>query len=161
MSIGDIRHRESRVERTIQKLKTCEHISDHNRELLLEFKDFIQAQDLSLDRTCRDLYSWYQLTEIVDFELDNPDKKDLVELVRKIHRDELWDDATKYEVSESDTIQIVEPERKNITVTEMKSIVEQTSNSNSTSPEVQQGEERTESGFDIIAVLEAAVNWVF
>ena len=97
MSIGDIHHRESRVERTIQKLKTCEHISDHNRELLLDFKDFIQAQDLSLDRTCRYLYNWTQITEVVDFELDNPDKKDLVELVRKIHQDELRDDASKYQ----------------------------------------------------------------
>ena len=97
MSIGDIHHRESRVERTIQKLKTCEHISDHNRELLLDFKDFIQAQDLSLDRTCRYLYSWYQITEVVDFELNDPDKKDLVELVRKIHQDELRDDASKYQ----------------------------------------------------------------
>ena len=67
--------------------------------------------------------------------------------------------ATKYEVSSNDTIQLVAPERKNITVAEMESIVEQTSNS--TSPEMQQSEERTESGFDIIAVLEAAVNWVF
>jgi integrase len=100
VSIGDIHHRESRVERTIQKLKTCEHISDHNRELLLDFKDFIQAQDLSLDRTCRYLYSWYQITEVVDFELDNPDKKDMVELVRKIHQDELRDDASKYQKME-------------------------------------------------------------
>ncbi|QGA80856.1 hypothetical protein [Candidatus Nanohalobium constans] len=68
--------------------------------------------------------------------------------------------ATKYEVSENDTIQLVAPERKNITVAEMESIVEQTSNSNSTSPEVQQ-REGTESSFDIIAVLEAALNWVF
>lgn len=68
--------------------------------------------------------------------------------------------ATKYEVN-NNTIQLVAPERKNITVAEMESIVEQTSNSNSTSPGMQQGEEGTESGFDIIAVLEAAVNWVF
>lgn len=68
--------------------------------------------------------------------------------------------ATKYEVN-NDTIQLVAPERKNITVAEMESIVEQTSNSNGTSPGMRQGEEGTESGFDIIAVLEAAVNWVF
>jgi hypothetical protein len=72
--------------------------------------------------------------------------------------------ATKYEVN-NDTIQLLEPERKNITVDKMESIVENTTSTTSnTAPEMEEGSSSTKSGFSITkpvtAVLEAVVNWV-
>lgn len=72
--------------------------------------------------------------------------------------------ATKYEVN-NDTIQLVAPEHKNITLTEMEEIVENTAlSTTNNSPEMEGGGSSTESGFSIIkpvtAVLEAAMNRV-
>jgi integrase len=100
MAVGDIHHRESRLENTIEKIKTCNRISEENRELLLDFKNFIEAQDLSLDRTCRYLYNWYQLSQEIDFRIEGADKDDLIDLVRRIHQDEIRDEASKYQKME-------------------------------------------------------------
>jgi len=100
MSVGDIHHRESRLNNTIEKIKTSNEISDHNRELLLEFRNYLEAQDLSLDRTCRYLYNWCQLAEEINFNIDEAEKENIVELVRKIHQDEIRDDASKYQKME-------------------------------------------------------------
>jgi hypothetical protein len=73
--------------------------------------------------------------------------------------------ATKYEVN-NDTIQLVAPEQRNITLAEMENIVENTSvsSTNNTNPEMDEGSSSTESGFSITepvkAVLEAVINWV-
>ncbi len=91
MANGDIHNRTERIRKTVETIKNCDHIQDHNRETLLDFKAYLEAEDLSKDRIARYLYNWYQLLEHVDWPLDEPEKDDLIELVGKINQDEIRD----------------------------------------------------------------------
>lgn len=91
MSVGDIHNREGRIASTTSKIKESDYISDHNRQLLLDFKAYLEAEDLSQDRIARYLYNWYQLLEKIDWPLDQVEKDQLIELVGKINQDKIRD----------------------------------------------------------------------
>lgn len=93
MSDGDIHNSARLVKQNAERIQnlTEEKISDRNKELLLEFKDYLYSQDLSNSRIARYLYTWYRLAPFIDFDLDNPEKKDLVSLVGKINQSEIKD----------------------------------------------------------------------
>ncbi len=91
MSIGDIHNRDGRIKKTVQKLENSTEYSKHNKEVILDFKDFLFSQNLSKDRIARYLYSWHQLLQHVDYKLDEVEKDDLIELVGKINQDKIKD----------------------------------------------------------------------
>lgn len=86
MSIGDIHNREGRIASTLEKIKTSENISEHNRELIGDFHSYLEAEDLSKDRICRYLYNLYQLAEHIDWNLDEVEKDDLIALVGDVNK---------------------------------------------------------------------------
>lgn len=89
MTNGDIHNRQGKIDSTISKLQNQDNISEHNREILLNFKQYLLTEDLSKDRISRHLYNWRILVEHVDFRLDEADKSDLLSLVGKINRSKI------------------------------------------------------------------------
>lgn len=77
------------VEQTNQKLRTNPELSEENRQFLLDFKDYMFSQDISQGRIARYLYSWYRMRDHIDFDLENPEKDDIITLVGKINQDEI------------------------------------------------------------------------
>lgn len=92
MTDGDIHNRQSRINNTIKSLKEDNRVSDKDLEVILDFKNYLESQNLSLDRISRYFYSLKFIVRHIDWELDQPDKEKLVALVRDINQDELWDD---------------------------------------------------------------------
>lgn len=90
MSDGDIHRHEQQLKNNVRRIKEADHITDDQTQLLLRFKDFMAAQDLSTSRINRYLYSWQKMMQHVDFDLEDPDKDDLVRLIGKINQNEIW-----------------------------------------------------------------------
>jgi integrase len=104
MTDGDIHNRSGTIENNIERIQNLEN--DTNREILLNFKDYLYSEGLSDDRLCRHLTSWIGLIEHVDFDLDEASKEDIVNLVGKVNRSEVGikdelADSTKAEYRKS------------------------------------------------------------
>lgn len=97
MSDGDPHNRKERIQSTLQTVKTSEKISEHNKELFLDFKKYLEGEGLSQDRISRYLYSLKKVVEEVDWKLSEPDKDRLIELVGDINQSKYW----SKEISES------------------------------------------------------------
>ena len=101
MTDGDPHHREQRLKNTIESIENSDQISEHNTEVALDFKKYLESQGLSLDRISRYFYSLKFVLRHIDWKIDEPTKDDLIELVGDINQDKLWDgeraEATKAE----------------------------------------------------------------
>lgn len=101
MSDGDPHHRTERIRKTIQEVEKSAEISDHNTKFILDFKQYLESQGLSLDRISRYLYSLKKVAKNIDWKLDEPTKERMMELVGDIHQSKYWDkeiaDATQCE----------------------------------------------------------------
>lgn len=72
------------------KLAKNPQISDHNKEVLDEFFRESMATSDAKKGTLRDYSSrWNCMAELIDFDLDNPERDDLVNLVYDINNDKL------------------------------------------------------------------------
>lgn len=91
MKEGDIHNRKGHIKRTIAKIKESEGISAHNKDVILNFKDFLESQDLSDDRISRYLYTWKMFGEYVDWKIDHDDKSLLIDLVGDINKGNIKD----------------------------------------------------------------------
>lgn len=86
---GDIHNRSKKTERTLDRIEEEKKTSQHNINLILQFKDYLSSQNLSQDRISRYLYTWRELTPHLDFQLDDSDQEDLVELVGIINQNRI------------------------------------------------------------------------
>lgn len=91
MSDGDPHNRKQRIRNTLQSIEESNKISEHNKEVALDFKKYLESQDLSLDRTSRYLYSLKTVLQEIDWKLDEPNKDNLIELVGDVNKSEYWD----------------------------------------------------------------------
>lgn len=91
MSDGDPHNRKTRIENTLKSIKNSERISDANKDFAIDFKKFLDSQNLSLDRTSRYLYSLKTVAEEVDWDLSQPNKDQLIELVGDVNQSKYWD----------------------------------------------------------------------
>jgi integrase len=89
MKEGDIHNRKGHIKRTIAKIKESEDISPHNTDVILNFKDFLESQDLSDDRISRYLYTWKMFGEYVDWNIDHNDKSLIIDLIGDINKDNI------------------------------------------------------------------------
>jgi integrase/recombinase XerD len=89
-NMGDVHKRQERLEATTKKLKKSE-LSKRNTELVLQLKNHLLAQNLSIDATCRYLTSFNTLAPHIDFPLDEPDEEKLKALVGKINQSAIND----------------------------------------------------------------------
>jgi integrase len=89
MTQGDIHYSEQGVQNKVEKIKNSENISEHNKQILLDLTDYMYGQDLSNTRVIRYLYSWTVLIEHIDWNLDEVEKKDLIELVKTINQNKV------------------------------------------------------------------------
>lgn len=91
----------------MQKIQDSEQISEHNKAILQEFKNYLEAQDLSQDRISRYLYTWKMFSKYVDWNIDHQDKEKLVDLIGDINKDKIkgreLSDYTKMEYKKAIT----------------------------------------------------------
>jgi integrase len=92
MTDGDPHNRTTRIRNTIQNLEQSEKVSEHNLQVVKDFKQYLEAQGLSKDRISRYLYSLKRIAEEVEWKLDEPSKNRIIQLVRDIHQSEYWED---------------------------------------------------------------------
>lgn len=91
MTQGDIHYSEQSVQNKVEKIKNSEDISEHNKQILLDLTDYMYGQDLSHTRVVRYLYSWTVMIEHIDWDLDEVEKKELIDLVKKINQNKIKD----------------------------------------------------------------------
>jgi integrase len=91
MSDGDPHNRKTRIENTLKSIKNSGRITHSNKDFAIDFKKFLDSQNLSLDRTSRYLYSLKTVAEEVEWNLSQPDKDRLIELVGDINQSKYWD----------------------------------------------------------------------
>lgn len=89
MAEGDIHYRTQALRKNEHRIRTLDNVSEDNQQILEEFMDYLFNQDLSDSRISRYLYGWYVLSDHIDFDLENPDKKKLTRLVGKINRNKI------------------------------------------------------------------------
>ncbi|MFB6209346.1 MAG: tyrosine-type recombinase/integrase [Candidatus Nanohaloarchaea archaeon] len=87
--MGDVHNRKKNLQNTLNKIRENPELSEENTKLLIEFKDHLLAENISVERTCRYMSSWNTLAPLFDFSLENADKKDLKKLVGKINQDQI------------------------------------------------------------------------
>ncbi|MFB6215686.1 MAG: hypothetical protein ABEJ03_03475 [Candidatus Nanohaloarchaea archaeon] len=102
MTDGDIYNRQTRIQNTLKSLEEDESVSDHNLEIILDLKKFLESQNFSLDRISRYFYSLKFIVQHIDCKLDETDKEKLVDLVRDINEGELWEDVEEIRRSLAD-----------------------------------------------------------
>ncbi|MFB6100493.1 MAG: tyrosine-type recombinase/integrase, partial [Candidatus Nanohalobium sp.] len=82
-------------------IEESSRIQDYNKEVIKEFKRFLDAQDLSIDRISRYLYTWKRFTEHISWKIDEASKDNMIDLVADINKDRIRDrelsDHTKME----------------------------------------------------------------
>jgi integrase len=91
MTQGDIHSRKNRLKNTMQEIEQSENISEYNKDILTELKNYLEAQDLSQDRISRYMYTWKMFAEYINWKIDHTDKEKLVNLVGDINKDNIKD----------------------------------------------------------------------
>lgn len=101
MSDGDPHNQTTRIQNTVSSVKSSNKISQENKDLITDFKSYLEGQGLSKSRISRYLYSLKKIAEEVGWKLNEPDKDRLIKLVGDINQSKYWDkeiaEATKKE----------------------------------------------------------------
>jgi integrase len=101
MSDGDPHNQTTRIQNTISSVKSSNKISQENKDLITDFKSYLEGQGLSKSRISRYIYSLKKIAVEVDWNLNEPDKDRLIKLVGDINQSKYWDkeiaEATKKE----------------------------------------------------------------
>lgn len=87
LPVSDIHKRGEKLKRVEEKLERS--FNGRNLELLLEFENSMKAQNMSKSRLCRYLSSFNAIADLIDFNLDTAEKKDLIKLVGRINQNEI------------------------------------------------------------------------
>jgi len=85
MSDGDPYKFKTRIKTLLNRIKTNPEMEQAKKEQIKEFYRYLQMEDLSNPRIHRHLSCINLLMIHMDFNITNPDKKDILELVRKIN----------------------------------------------------------------------------
>ncbi|MDY6788764.1 MAG: site-specific integrase [Candidatus Nanohaloarchaea archaeon] len=91
MSDGDPHRLANRLKNQVERIKTSDKISSHNKGLLREFKEYMESQELTDGRISRYLSIWRIILEKgdEDLKMDEASKKDLVRIVGKINKNKI------------------------------------------------------------------------
>jgi len=105
MTNGDPHNLERYHKKTFSKLKNSENISEHNKNVLEHFHNYLLSQDLSDSRITRHLQCLKTLAEYIDHDIESMSKTQMRELVAAINQDRIKDqelaDSTKAEYRKS------------------------------------------------------------
>ncbi|MBC5793211.1 MAG: tyrosine-type recombinase/integrase [Nanohaloarchaea archaeon] len=86
MAAGDPNDFDEKLASSIQKIKTSDQISEHNKDVLLDFHQFLEEDGLSTGRIERPLTIWriILVQGKEDFKLDEPAEEDIKRVAKKI-----------------------------------------------------------------------------
>lgn len=105
MTNGDPHNLEKYHKKAFSNLKNSEDISEHNKNLLVQFHNYLLSQDLSDSRITRHLQCLKTLAEFIDHDIESMSKTQMRELVAAINQDRIKDqdlaDSTKAEYRKS------------------------------------------------------------
>lgn len=96
---GDPNNMLSKLQSSTEKIKNSDKISEHNKKVLLDFKEYLQeVDDVSTGRVERPLTTWRMILENGEnFKLDEADKQDILRIVNRVK----LGNATEREIEES------------------------------------------------------------
>lgn len=98
--MGDIHNRKGKLEGTVKQLQQS-NLSERNKELLQEYKYYLEAEKKSVSRVQRYISSFNAMQNSIDFDLDKAERKDLLQLTSKINRNEIKEkDLSPYTLAE-------------------------------------------------------------
>jgi len=102
--MSDIHNTSGQLQGQVELLKQSD-FSDNNVELILEFKDHELADSTGLKRVKRHIQSFRAIEPLIDFDLDEAEKRDLVQLVALINQDRIpgkdYEPSTRNELRKS------------------------------------------------------------
>ena len=85
MSDGDPYNFKTRINTLLNRIKTNSERKPSKTQQIQDFNKYLEMEGLSKPRIYRHLSCINQLMDYMDFNITNPDKKDILELVRKIN----------------------------------------------------------------------------
>ncbi|MFB6158239.1 MAG: tyrosine-type recombinase/integrase [Candidatus Nanohalobium sp.] len=94
---GDPNRMNDKLKSSLQKIKNSNQLTDHNKETLLDFYDYLdRVEDISVGRVERPLTIWRILLTRTEkqFKMDEPSKEDIVRLKNEIMDNEIKDVKT-------------------------------------------------------------------
>lgn len=93
----NIHEPEKKLKEGIEKLNKDSSISNHNKQLILNFLDYLLADGLSQIRVLKYLYTIKQICKIFNKDLDNITKKDVTLFFKHINTDKNFQEWTKHD----------------------------------------------------------------
>lgn len=85
-SIYDV---EQRLTTASRRIEESENLSDHNKRLILRYRDDMLAKGTDQNRVAAYLYRWAMLEDHITFPLDDPDREQLKQLVIELNQNQL------------------------------------------------------------------------
>ena len=82
----DPHNRKNKLTNAIKRLENSNY-AESDKELLLDFRDHLFAENISISRVDRYITTFLNFEPHIDFKLDEADKKDIISLVGKINQD--------------------------------------------------------------------------
>lgn len=105
MTNGDPHNLEKYHKKAFSNLRNSEDISEHNKNLLVQFHNYLLSQDLSDSRITRHLQCLKTLAEYIDHDIESMSKTQMRQLVAAINQYRIKDqdlaDSTKAEYRKS------------------------------------------------------------
>lgn len=91
----DIHKSDIRLEKAIKRFKEDKLISTRNKKLIIDFLDFLYAENLSHSRIIKYLYILKQVSKIFNKDFDKISKKDVILFYKNINTNEKFEEWTK------------------------------------------------------------------
>lgn len=93
----DIHNYHRRLERTIERIETSEEFSEHNRKIVLKFKDSLLAENISPAKTSRYLQDviWLNRQWSGKKKFDSANREDIIQIVAKMNQSSLAESTKK------------------------------------------------------------------
>jgi site-specific recombinase XerD len=93
----DVHDSKQKLKKAIEKLKKDPKISNNNKQLILNFIDYILADGLSQARALKYIYTLKQISKILNKDFDNITKKDVILFFKHINTNNDFQEWTKHD----------------------------------------------------------------
>ena len=93
----DIHHTDEKIEKGIERFKSDSTITQRNKDLIIEFLDYLYAKNLSHLRVMKYLYTLKKVSKIFNKDFDKITKKDVILFYKDINTNQDLQEWTKHD----------------------------------------------------------------
>jgi integrase len=93
----DIHHSDEKINKALNKLKKDKKITERNKELIMDFLDYLFVENLSRSRILKYLYILKQSVKIFNKDFDKISKKDVTHFYKYINTNDDYEEWTKHD----------------------------------------------------------------